>query len=191
MQLVRDDDNGLSVRLHGAHDGKEFFRLLRRKHCRRLVKNEDIRPAVKDLDNLHSLLFGDRHIVDLLFGVEFKSVSFGNFLNFVIDAPYAVLIPAGAEHDVLRCGENVNQLKVLVHHADMMAESVLRRRNDRLLTVDKDLPFVRIVNARDHVHQRRLSAAVFTQKCQDLPLLQRKVDVPVRHDRAETLADVS
>ena len=65
VELVGDDDEGLSVRLHVAHDGEELVGLLRGQHGGGLVQNQDVGAAVEDLDDLHRLLLGDGHLVDL------------------------------------------------------------------------------------------------------------------------------
>ena len=191
VQFVRDDNDGLSVRLHRPHDGEELFRLLRGEDGGRLVEDEDIRAAVKDFDDLHRLLFGDGHIVDLLFGIELEAVFFGDGVHFFVDALCAVAPALCAEHDVLRRRENIDELEVLVHHTDPVAEGVLRGGDDDLLTVYEDLPFVGIVDARDHIHERGLSAPVFAEQGKDLPLFQREADPLVRGNGAEILADVS
>ena len=191
MQFVRDDDDGLAVLLHRAHDGKEFFRLLRRQNRRRLVQNEDVRAAVEDLDDLHRLFFRDGHIVDLLFGIDVKAVFSGDRADLFVDAARTVaLFLPDAEHDVLRRREDVDELEVLMHHADLIAEGVLRRGDDDLPPVDEDLPFVGVVDARDHVHERRLAAAVLAEQSEDLSLPEREIDALVRRDRAEIFADV-
>ena len=56
----------LAVRFHRAHDVEKFFRLLRRQHRRRLVKNKNIRPSVQNFYNLDSLLFTHGHVVYFL-----------------------------------------------------------------------------------------------------------------------------
>ena len=43
VQLMRDDDEGLAVGLHVAHDGEELVRLLRGQHGGGLVQDEDVR----------------------------------------------------------------------------------------------------------------------------------------------------
>ena len=185
---MRDDDDGLPVRLHGAHDGEQLFRLLRGEHRRGLVEDEDVRAAVEHFDDLHRLLFRNGHIVDLLFGVDLEAVLFGDRLDFLVDAGKAASL--GAEHDVLGGGEDVDELEVLVHHADLVAEGVLRGGDARLFPVHEDAPFVGVVDARDHVHERRLAAAVLAEQRQNFALSEGEVDVLVRRDRAEVLADI-
>ena len=191
VQLMGDDDDRLAVLFHGAHDGKELLRLLRRQNRRRLVQNENICAAVEHFDDLHRLLFRDGHVVDLLFGIDVKAVLLGDRADLFIDAPRAVaLFLLDAEHDVLRRREDIDELEVLMHHADLIAEGILRRGDDDLLPVDEDLSFVGIVDAGDHVHERRLAAAVLAEQSEDLAFPQGETDALVRRDRSEIFADV-
>ena len=59
MKLVRNNYYGFSVLFHFAEDRKKTLGLLRSKHRSRLVKNENVRTSVKDLDYLNRLLFRD------------------------------------------------------------------------------------------------------------------------------------
>ena len=65
------------------------------------------------------LLLADRHIIDLLLGIDVKAVSAADRLYLVGD----LLVRAGfalvhAQRDVLDRGKDVDQLEVLVDHAD-------------------------------------------------------------------------
>ncbi len=64
-----------------AQDGEELFGLLRGQHGGGLVQNQDIRPAVEHLDDLHGLLLRHRHVVDLLVRVDVEAV----FLTDLLD----------------------------------------------------------------------------------------------------------
>ena len=56
VQLVGDEDDGLAVGAHVAHDLEQAVRLLRGQNSGRLVEDQDLRPAEQDLDDLDGLL---------------------------------------------------------------------------------------------------------------------------------------
>lgn len=87
MELVRDDDDGLSVGLHRTQDGKETLGLLRGEHGGGLVQNEHVGPPVEHLHDLHRLLFRHRHVVDLLVGVDAEAVFIADGLDPGRDLP--------------------------------------------------------------------------------------------------------
>ena len=76
-----DDDDRFAVALHVAHNGKQLVCLLRGEHGSRLVQNQNVRAAVEHLDDLNGLLLRNGHIVDLLIGIYFKTVTLGNLLH--------------------------------------------------------------------------------------------------------------
>ena len=74
-----------------------------------LVQNQNIRPAIEDLHDLHRLLLGNGHIVDLLVGVHVKAVGIANLLHLGSDLihiqPSGLLQP---QDDIsLRNGEHI------------------------------------------------------------------------------------
>ena len=106
-----------------AQDGEELLRLLRGQHGGGLVQNEDIRPTVEHLDDLHRLLLRDGHIVDLLCRGRCQSRSWSQISLTLalarLDVQAAALVQT--QHDVLGGGEHVHQLIVLMDHADAVA----------------------------------------------------------------------
>ena len=163
VQLVGDDDEGFAVGLHVAHDGEELIRFLRGEDGGGLVQNEDIRPAVEHLDDLDRLLLRNGHIVDLLVGVDVKAVLVADLL----DLPARlgdVELPLEAEDDILRRGEEIDELEVLVDHTDTELERILGGGDRYRFAMNVDLPLVGEVDTGEHVHQRRLAAAVFAQQ---------------------------
>ena len=185
VELVGDDDDGLSVRAHVPQHGEELFGLLGGEHGGGLVQDQDVRPPVEDLDDLHRLLFRHRHVIDLLVRVNVEAVALTDLPNPAgrgADVELPLLLQA--QDDVLRGGEDVHQLEVLVDHADAQGVG-----DGDLLPLHEDVPLVGEVDAGDHVHQGGLAAAVLPQQGEDLPPLHIQVDVVVGHHAAEALGD--
>ena len=173
MELVGDDDDGLAVCLHGPQHVKELVGLLRSEDGGGLVQNQNLRPAVEDLHNLHRLLLGDGHIVDLLGRVDVEAVLLADGLDLALgglDVQPAALLQT--QDDVLRGGEHVHQLVVLVDHGDAAREGVFGGADGDGLAVDQNLALVGEVDAGEHVHQRGLAAAVLPQEGENLPPVQ-------------------
>ena len=191
MELVRDDDDALAVVPHVAQDGEELVRLLRREDGGGLVQDEDVRAAVEDLHYLDGLLLGDGHVVYLLLRVHLEAVGLADGLYLLSGAVQIEPPLAGqAQDDVLRRGEHVHQLEVLVYHAYAEVEGVLGRADGDFLPVHEDLALVGVVDAGEHVHERGLAAAVFAQQRQDLAPVDVEPDLVVGRHRAEALRDV-
>ena len=159
-----DDDHGLAVVAHVAQHGKELIRLLGGQHRRRLVQNQDVRPAVEHLYDLHRLLLADGHIVDLLSGIHVKAIGVADLPHLFgyglqIQPPRLVQ----AENDVFRRAEHVHKLEVLVDHADAQVKGVPGGADHDLFAVHGNGALIREIDAGEHVHQRGLAAAVFAQ----------------------------
>ena len=165
VELVGDDDDGFPVGLHGPEHLKELVRLLGGEDGGGLVQNQDVGPPVEDLDNLHRLLLGDGHVVDFLAGIDVEAVLFADGPNLFLGGP-DIQLPRllQPQDDVLRGGEHVHQLVVLVNHADAARKGVLGGADGDGLAVYKNLALVGEVDAGEHVHQRGFSAAVLPQK---------------------------
>ena len=189
VHFVGDDDNGLSVVAHVAQHGKELIGLLGSEHGRGLVQNQDVCAAVEDLDDLNGLLLGNRHVVDLLVRVHLKAVGVADRAD-LLGSGLQVEFPLEAEHNVLRGGQHVDQLEVLVDHPDAQVKGVLGRADDDVLPVDGNRPLVGEVDARKHVHQGGFAAAVFPEQGKDFPAVDVQPDFVVSQDRAETLGDI-
>ena len=189
MELVGDDNEGFAVGLHVAHDGEQLIRLLRRQHGGGLIQNQDIRAAVQHLDDLHRLLLGDGHIVDLHVGIDVKAVLVADVLHLFAGTGQ-IQLALQTQNNVLRGGKQVHQLEVLMDHTDAEGEGILGRRDGHRLVVDVDLPLVGEVDAGEHIHQGRLAAAIFAQQGQDLTLVQLHVDRVVGDNFSEPLGDV-
>ena len=192
VELVRDEHDGLARVAHVAQHGKELLRLLQRQHGGRLVEDQDVRAAVEHLDDLDRLLLRDGHVVDLLVRVHLKAVGVADLPDARGDGLEVQHLPARqAEDDVLRRGQHVHELEVLVDHADAQVERVLRAADGDRTAVHLDLALVREIDAREHVHERGLAAAVLAQQGQDLAPVDVQIDLLVGRDAAEGLGDAA
>ena len=168
MEFMGDNDNRLAVRLHVAHDGKEFFGLLRGQDGCRLIEDENIRAAVEHLDNFKRLLLADAHLIYLLIKVQRELVLFTDGTRLIAHGTQVeLLVLVHAQGDIFHSGKNIHKLKVLVNHADAQCQGITRGTNLRRLAVDPDNAGIRVINTGDHIHQRCLAGAVFAQQGQN------------------------
>ena len=184
-----DDDDGLAAVAHIPQHGKELLGLLGGQHGGRLVQDQNIRAPVEHLDDLHRLLLGDGHIVNLLVRVHVKAVGVADFPNF-LSGLRQIQPPGQTQNDVLRRGEHIHQLEMLMDHADAVGEGILGGADDHRLSVDGDLPLVGEIDAGEHIHQGGLAAAVFTQQGQNFSPVDVQPDLVVGQDGPEGFGDV-
>ena len=191
VELVSDDDDGLAVGLHIAQDGEELVGLLGGENRGGLIQNEDVGAPVEDLDDLHRLLLGDRHIIDLLARVDIEAILFADGLDIPGHRfPVQLTLPLQTQDDVLRGRQNIHQLKVLVDHTDAQTEGVLGGADGYRLAVHLNLAAVGEIDAGEHIHQRGLAAAVLPQQGQDLAPFHIQADGVVGHHLTEGFGDV-
>ena len=193
LELVRDDDDRLAVRDQVFHDPEQLVDLLLRQDRRRLVQDQDLRPAVQGLQDLYTLLHADRNIADQLVRLHFQAVPFDD-LHDILPGLFHIEADAcrgglGTQDDVLRDRKILHQHKVLVHHADAMLDGRGRILDIHFFAVDEDLPFFRLVQAVKDIHQRALAGAVLTEDGMDRPLFHIEIDVGQRIEGTKALGD--
>ena len=121
-----------------------------------------------------------------------EAILLRDLCNACIDLLDIVLLSVvNAKHDIFCRSKQIDQLEMLMDHTDAVAERILGRADDDLLAVHEDRAAIRIVNARDHVHQRGLSATVFTENGKDLTAMDAKIHVVVCHNASKALGDPS
>ena len=191
VQLVRDDDDGFAVRLHAAHDSEQLLRLLRGEHGCRLIENQQLRTVIEHLDDLQRLLLADAHLIDLLVEIDLKVIPVADLAGLGLDGLQVVFfVLIQHERDVLGGSEDVDQLEMLMHHADTVCIRILGAADLDRLAAHDDLALVRIVDAGDHVHQRRFAAAVLSEQGEDLAAADIQRYVSIGDNAAECLGDV-
>ncbi len=178
-----------------AHDLHQLVGLLGGQHRGRLVEDQDLGVARERLDDLDPLLHADRQVLDDGVGVDVEAEPVGDLLD---PLPGGVEVErpgeAGrlvAEHDVLGDGEDRDQHEVLVDHADAGRDRVAGAGEVLDLVVEDDLALVGLVEAVEHVHQRRLAGAVLAEQAVDLAGLDGQGDPVVGDERPEALGDVA
>ena len=149
LELVGDDDDGLTRAGEVVHDLDEAVDLLGRENRGGLVQDQDVGAAVERLQDLDALLHTDRDVLDLGIGVDLEAVLLDDLADLltclfhVEDARCTAHF--AAEHDVLGHGEIVHEHEVLVDHADAMGDGVVGGVDDDGLAVEADLALVGLV----------------------------------------------
>ena len=194
-ELVGDEDDGLPGLLELAHDVHQLVGLLRGEHRGGLVEDEQLGVAGEGLDDLHALLHADGEVLDEGVGVDVEAEALGDLGDAL--AGLGEVERAGeagglvAEHDVLGDGEDGDEHEVLVDHADAGRHRVAGTGEVLDLAVELDLALVGLVEAVEHVHQRRLAGTVLAEEAVDLAGLHREGDRVVGHHAAEAFGDAS
>ena len=124
--------------------------------------------------------------------INLKAVLFGQGADVALHLPHVQpQLSRKAQNDVFGRGQHVHQLKMLMNHADAQSEGVLGRADDHLAALHIDMARVRKINAGQHVHQRRLAAAVLAQHAQNFAAAHGQVHVLIGDHRAEMLGDAA
>ena len=192
-ELMGDDDDGLAIVGQAVHDLNEFIDLLRSQHSGGLVQDQDLRTAVQSLEDLHTLLHAHRNILDLGIGIDGQAIFFRK-LQYIL--PGGCLINDAAkpcffhtEHDILCNCERFHQHEVLMHHADSQLDGCIGILDNRFLTVDPDLAFIRLIQSVQDIHQCGFTGAVLAQKCVDASLFHAELHAVQCAEGAKILAD--
>ena len=190
---MADKEDALALLGQVAHDLHQLIDLLRGQYGGRLIKDKDLIIAVQHLQDLHPLLHPDGDILHLGVHVNGQAVFFRKLLHllpgfFLLQkAQLGVLRP---QNDVIQHGKNINELEVLVHHADAQCRGVIGVIDLYRHAVFADLSFFRLVQAKEHAHQRTFARTVFAQQRVDLPAPQLQGNIVICLNAGELLGDV-
>ena len=188
MQLVGDDHHRFSVLFHVADHLEQLLRLLGRQNCRGLVQDQNICASVKHLDDLQGLLLGHAHPVHLLVKIHVEVILVADLLCLSANLlQIELLLLLQSQRNILRCREHIHQLKMLMDHADAQIVRIPGGSDLRRLSVHQNLTAVRIINSRNHIEERGLSAAVLSQERQYLPFVNLQRDILICNDFPESL----
>ena len=194
LELVGDDDDALAVLDEVVHDGDELRDLLRREGRGGLVQDQDVRAAVERLEDLDALLHADGDVLDLGVRVDGQAVALGDLDHVFARGRHVELYALGrlgAEDDVLRDGEGLDQHEVLVYHADAGRDGVAGVVHLDLFAVDQDIAGGGLEQTVELVHQRRFARAVFAEDRVDFAFVDGEIDAVIGCKIAETLDNVA
>jgi len=183
---VADEDDGLAAVAHAPQDIEQPVDLLGREDCRGLVEDQDARTAVENLEDFHGLLFADGHGRYDAVRIDANGELLGQRPNLGARCGAVKEKAApGPGQDVVEGRQVLDQLEMLVDHADALAHRVAWRTEDDAPAMDRDGAGVRQINAGQDIHQGGFAGAVFAQKGMDLARLDGEADVGIGLDRAE------
>jgi hypothetical protein len=194
LQLVRDEDQGMTVPSHLPHDGEQFIHFLRRKDGGRLIEDQQRRAAVKRFDNFDALLLAHGELPDICIRVDLQAIPFCQFQDSFGDLVEVGQQPARGrqpQSDILRHRQRLDQHEVLMDHPDAEADRVGRGSDRDRFAVQKDLPSVRAIHPVEDLHQRAFASAVFAQQGMDFAGLYIEVHVGVGKHAGEALGNTA
>ena len=192
-QLVRDEKDGFAFRSEILHDLHQLVDLLRRENCRRLVEDQDFIVAVEHFENFGSLLHADGNILDLRVRIDAQTVALrqgDDLLARLLLLQEARLVRLHAENDIVQHREALDQLEVLVNHADVEVVGVVGVADFDNLSVLFNDAALRLIEPEEHAHQRRLAGTVFAEQRVDFPSLELEGDVVIGADAGKFLRDI-
>ena len=177
-QLVRDEDDALSLALELFDDAEEFRCLLRGEHGRRLVEDEHPCTEVECLDDLHLLPLAHAQPPDGHIGRNLQPEAAQHFLHLAacfLVADKTEAGRSGGHDDVLQNGHLLDLHEVLMHHADAELHRTGHVVRDGL-AIDLDGAAVRLVLAVENAHQSRFTGAVFADERMRLAGIKLEID---------------
>ena len=193
VELVGDEEDGLSFLCQAAHDVHELIDLLRRQNGSRLIEDQDLIVAVEHLEDLRALLHADGDVLDESIGVDVQAILLRELHDLfpgLIHLQEARLVRLHAEDDVFKHREALHELEVLMHHANAQCIGIVRIIDLDFHAILLDNALFRLIQAEQDAHQRGLACAVFAEERMDLAMAKLERDVVVCNDTGEPLGDI-
>ena len=196
VQLVRDEDRGDALALEFEQKVEQRLAVLLGQARRRLVEDQQPHFLAQRLGDLDQLLLADADIGDEGLGVLVQPhlLQQGAGARLVgvpvDDAVSGVLV---AEEDVFGDRQHRHQREFLVDDDDALAFAVVDAFEVAVLPAIDDLAVIGAgrIDARQHLHQRRLAGAVLADHGVNFALLHAEVDVGQRLDAGKRLGDAA
>ncbi len=121
IQLMGNKENRLSFGCQTFHDLHQFCNLLWCQDCCRFIENQNFIISVKHFEDFGSLLHTNADILDQSVCIHIQSVFFRQFVDFFLCLclfQKTMFVRLYAQNDIIKHGKALNQLEVLVYHAD-------------------------------------------------------------------------
>ena len=175
-----DDADALLTQLLDA--GEQRVDLVEGEGARGLVEDEHLGVAHEAAQDLDHALLGDGERGGLAVRVEVPADLVHDLLELAVELG---LLGLEADGHVLTDGHVGEQHRLLGHHVDAVLEGDLGVGDVDLLVLDQHLAAVRVVDAHDDLHERRLAGTVATDEGEDLARAQVEADALEDVVRAE------
>ena len=194
VELVADEQHGLAVFLQQLDQDEQVLDLLVGERRGRLVHDHHIGIDRHGARHPDQVLVGDAEVLQPMVGVDMRGAHVVEHLAGLAAhlAPVDGL-EAGArgvsQKDVLGHRQFVEQHRLLVNGGDAGAEGGVSGAEMDRHALDGDLALVRLVDAGQDLHQRRLAGAVLADQRGDLAGIERQRHVMQGPDTGEALAD--
>ena len=187
-----DQDDRFAFFAQTIQNPEQLIGLGRGQHACRFIKDQDFGLTIERLEDLNPLLVAHAEVFNQRVRVDVQFIFFGEVLQLLAGlgqrrAQQAAIF--GAQDDVFQNGEVFHQFEVLKHHANASRDRRLAVRDGGLLTFDKDLTSVCLVETIEDRHQGGFPCAVFPDDPVDRSRLHRDRNVLVSLDRAKGFGD--
>ena len=192
---VRDVDDRDALRREAPDDAEEVAALVDGQRRRGLVEDEQLQIVREALGDLHHLLLAGRELRDRRARIDVD-------LEVGEDAARAVEHRPAPDHaervhrltagiDVLRDAQRADEAALLIDHGDAgVGGALLVQAGDRR-AVELDRAAVRLIDAGDEVHERRLAGAVLADQRVHLAAPDLERHVVDRAHAGESLDDIA
>ena len=192
-ELMGDKQDALPLGGEIFHDLHELVDLLGGEHCRRLVENQDLIVAVEHFQDLGALLHTDGDILNEGVRVDGEAVFFRqshDLFSGLVLLEKTRLVRLHTKDDVVEHREALDQLEMLVHHADAEIVGIVGVFDLDFLAVLFDGALLGLIKTEQNAHQRGFACAVLAQQGMNFALFELERDIVVGDDTGETLRDV-
>ena len=144
VQLMGDEDDARPSLCEATNNLEELLGLLRRKHCGRLIKDEDVALPIKSLKDLYALANANRKIFNASVKINVKAVLFGKHVDArtsgrLIKRPKRSVTRLSPKGDRFNNVKDRDEHEVLMDHADPGGNRLCRVLEVNLYPVDQDL----------------------------------------------------